>query len=268
MNRRQATAALVAGAFTARAADQPFSFTSLDHIEFFASNVEKSIAFYGNVFGNTVLKNNKTTRRYLRLGSSYIAIENAGSAGLRVDHFCAGIKGFQITGVHSYLKDHGIEYKDYPSGRDLAVTDPDGSKLQLAADNGWNLLLGGTASAETVAIEAEPIFKPLAIDHLLLNVSDQEKSAAFFEKVLGPVTQRNNNRDWFQVGTSRIGLLKTPAGQREGVNHYCVLCEKFDYAAAVKRLASVGAKVETPEIAGAPEFRDPDGYLVQVMAKS
>jgi catechol 2,3-dioxygenase-like lactoylglutathione lyase family enzyme len=268
MNRRQAAAALLAGAFSARAAEQPFAFTSLDHVEFFASDVQKAVAFYARVFGNTVLKNNRTTRRYLKLGSSYIAIENAGETGLRIDHFCAGIKGFQISGVHSYLMEHGVEYKDYPSGRDLAVTDLDGSKLQLATDNGWNLLLGGTASAETIAIEGEPVFKPIGIDHLLLNVSDPEKSAAFFEKVLGPVTQRNNNRIWFQVGSSRIGLLETPLGQRAGVNHYCVLCEKFDYAGAVKRLGAVGAKVETPEVAGAPDFRDSDGYRVQVMAKS
>ncbi len=176
INRREAAAALLGGAIAARAAEQPFMFTSLDHVEFFATDVQKSIALYARIFGNGVLKNNKTTRRYLKLGGSYIAIENAGQAGLRVDHFCAGIKNFQIANVHAYLMDRGVEYKDYPSGRDLAVTDPDGSRLQLAADNGWNLLSGGTASAETITIEGEPIFKPLGIDHILLNVSEPEES--------------------------------------------------------------------------------------------
>ena len=50
----------------------------------------------------------------------------------------------------------------------------------------------------------------------------------FFEKVLGPVSQRNDKRIWFQVGKSRVGLLK---GDKPGVNHFCVLAEPFNYAA-------------------------------------
>jgi catechol 2,3-dioxygenase-like lactoylglutathione lyase family enzyme len=148
----------------------------------------------------------------------------------------------------------------------LAVTDPDGTRLQLASDNGWNLLLGGTASAETIAA-GDPIFRPVGLDHVLLNVTDPEKSAEFFAKILGPVTQRSGSRTWFQVGKSRIGLLKTPEGGRPGVNRYCVQVERFDYAEVTKKLARAGAKVETPEILGAPEFRDRDGYLVQVIAR-
>ena len=98
-----------------------------------------------------------------------------------------------------------------------------------------------------------------------MNVSDREKTAAFYKKVLVPVTQRNKNRTWFQVGKSRIGLLQTPAGQRPGVNRLCVAAASFDYAAAMKRLEVAGAKPETAEIAGTPEVRDPDRFLVQVM---
>ena len=248
-------------------AEAALTFTALDHVEFLASDVVKSVAFYAAVFGNTVLKNNKTTRRYLKLGSAYIAIETAGQAGIRVDHVCAGIPGFKVADAHIYLAARGIEYKDYPSGRDLAVTDPDGTRLQLASDNGWNLLSGGTASPESLPV-GDPIFRPTGLDHVLLNVTEPEKSAEFFSKILGPVTQRNNNRIWFQIGKSRIGLLKVPEGQRPGVNHYCVSAEPFDYAEAAKKLAQAGAKVETPEVAGTPDFRDPDGYRVQVMARS
>jgi catechol 2,3-dioxygenase-like lactoylglutathione lyase family enzyme len=180
-----------------------------------------------------VLKNNKTTRRYVKLGPSYIAMDKG---QVHVDHFCAGIPGFDVASVHSYLDGKGIAYRDFPSGKDLAVTDPDGIRLQLASDNGWAQLLTGTASPEAISIGGEPVFRPTGIDHILLNVTDPEKSAAFYEKILGPVTQRNNNRIWFQAGTGRIGLLKTPAGENAGVNHYCVSVEKFDYDAAVKKL--------------------------------
>ena len=268
IRRREALGILGAGAFALRkavAADPPLRFTALDHVEFLVSDAEKSAAFYARVFGNTVLKNNKTSRRYVKLGPSYIAMDRNAQGAMRVDHFCAGIAGFQVASVHSYLEGKGIAYRDFPSGKDLAVADPDGTRLQLATDNGWAQLLGGTASPETISIDGEPIFRPTGIDHILLNVTDPEKSAAFYEKILGPVTQRNNNRIWFQAGTGRIGLLKTPEGAKAGVNHYCVAVEKFDYDAVVKKLQAAGVKLDPPEAAGAPDLRDPDGYRVQVM---
>ncbi|HEY6341675.1 MAG TPA: VOC family protein [Bryobacteraceae bacterium] len=276
VSRRELLSALGIGALavhTAAGADESPQFSGLDHLEFFVSNVEKSTAFYAQAFGAKVMKNNRTTRRYVRLGAAYMAMDTGPQ--LRVDHICAGIPGFRIASMHALLEQRGVAYRDYPSGNDLSVGDPDGGvRLQLAADDGWSALARGTASPESVPVNGDPlrrprqtIFHPLGLDHVLLNVPDPEKSAAFYEKILGPVAQRNNNRIWFQVGTSRIGLLKTPDGQRAGVNHFCVLAAGFDYDAAVKKLEQAGARIEMPEVAGAPEFRDPDGYLVQVMGR-
>ena len=264
INRRDALALLGAlgAAQYADAADSEFQFAGLDHIEFTVSDVEKSLQFYTAIFGATVMKNNKTTRRYIKLGSAYMAMDKTGQ--IRVDHYCAGIRGFDVQAAHAGLQRSGVAYRDFPSGKDLAVTDPDGIRTQLATSDGWAELSKGTASPETVA-SGEPIFRATGIDHILLNVSDPEKSAAFYAKIFGPVTRRNNNRIWFQAAKSRVGLLKTPDGQKAGVNHFCVAAEAFVYDAATRRLAAAGAKVETPEVAGAPEFRDPDGFLVQVM---
>lgn len=266
LGRRDALGLLTAlwAARGVRAADAPLRFAALDHVEFTVADVEKSLAFYVRIFGGAnVMKNNQTTRRYIKLGSAYIALDKA--AQIRVDHFCAGIDGFDVAAVHKFLQDSGIAYRDFPSGKDLAVTDADGIRAQLAVSNGWDQLKTGTASPESVSA-SEPIFRATGLDHILLNVADPEKSAVFYEKIFGPVTRRNNNRTWFQAGKSRIGLLQTPEGQRAGVNHYCVSAAAFNYDAVVKRLTAAGAKLETPEIAGAPEFRDPDGFLIQVQA--
>ncbi|HEV3334428.1 MAG TPA: VOC family protein [Bryobacteraceae bacterium] len=266
IGRREALSMLGASAWAARlagaASDPALHFGGLDHIEFTVSDVSKSIAFYARVFGNTVLKNNKTTRRYLQLGRCYIAMEQAQE--VHVDHFCAGIEAFQIAGLHTYLEQRGIAYRDYPSGHDLYVTDPDGTRLQLGADSSWSSLLGGTASPESLS-SGEPVFHATGFDHILVNVSDPAKSAAFYEKIFGPVARRNNNRTWFQAGKTQIGLLETPAGQRAGVNHYCVAAASFDYAEAIKKLEQASARPVEPEVRGAPEFRDPDGLLIQVM---
>jgi catechol 2,3-dioxygenase-like lactoylglutathione lyase family enzyme len=265
IGRREALRIFGAGALAVRglSADEPAPrFGGLDRVEFFVSDLGKSVAFYTQVFGNALFKNNRTEKRYLRLGSTYISMDR-GPAPLRVDHFAAGLEDFQMPKLHSFLDQQAITYKDYPSGRDLYFLDPDGTRIQLGTINSWSTM-GNTASPEASPVQADPIFKATGLDHVLLNVSDPEKSALFYAKVFGPVTQRNNNRIWFQVGKSRIGLLKTPAGQSSGVNHYCVSAEAFDYAAAVKKLALAGAKVESPEAASAPEFRDPDGFLIQV----
>jgi catechol 2,3-dioxygenase-like lactoylglutathione lyase family enzyme len=267
INRREAIGVLGAAslAMAAKGAEAPFHFTALDHVEISEPDSAKSAALYARIFGGPIWKNNKTQRRYVKLGPCYIAIEQ-GREPFGVDHFSAGIEGYQIADIHSYLNQRGIAYRDYPSGKDLNVTDPDGIHVQLSADNTWSQLEGGTASKEpNQPASAPPIFRATGVDHILLNVSDAEKSTAFYEKIFGAVTRRNNNRIWFQAGRSRIGLLQTPAGERPGVNHFCIAAAAFDYDAVTKMLQASGAHVEKPEVAGAPEFRDLDGLLVQVM---
>jgi catechol 2,3-dioxygenase-like lactoylglutathione lyase family enzyme len=246
-----------------RGDDAPPRFSALDHVEFTVSDLMRSVAFYARVFGNDLYKNKRAEKRYLKLGPTYLGIDH-GQPPLHIDHHSVGIAGLDMAALHGYLERQGVAYKDYPSGRDLYFTDPDGTRTQLSAENSWNTLVPNTAEPEALAVQGDAIFRPTGMDHILLNVSDPEKSAAFYEKIFGPVSQRNNNRIWFQLGKSRVGLLKTPEGARPGVNHYCVSAERFDYAEAVKKLEQAGAKVEAPEVAGAPEFRDPDGFLVQV----
>jgi catechol 2,3-dioxygenase-like lactoylglutathione lyase family enzyme len=271
INRREALRVLGAGAIaaTAAVADAPLHFTALDHVEVSELDSAKSAALYARIFGGPIWKNNKTQRRYVKLGPCYIAIEQ-GREPFGVDHFSVGIEGYRIADIHGFLDRLGIAYKDYPSGKDLNVTDPDGIHVQLSADNTWKDLATNTASPEPALAGSsqagpQPIFAPTGLDHILLNVSDPEKSTAFYEKIFGAVTQRNNNRIWFQAGKSRIGLLQVPAGQKPGVNHFCVAAAAFDYEAATKMLQTSGAHVEKPEVASAPEFRDLDGLLVQVM---
>jgi len=266
IDRRSMLAVLGATPWAARLAraDSALHFAALDHLEISVPDAGRSAAFYVRVFGGFIWKNRQTPRRYVKLGPAYIAIDQKPESA-RVDHFSAGIPDYRIADIHSYLDQRGIPYRDFPSGRDLNVTDPDGIRVQLSSDNSWAPLEGTTAIREPESAAGEPIFRATGLDHILLNVSDPEKSAAFYEKIFGPVAQRRNNRIWFQTGKSRIGLLKTAEGQPSGVNHFCVAAERFDYAAVIQKLKEAGAKVESPEVAGAPEFRDADGFLIQVM---
>ena len=146
----------------------------------------------------------------------------------------------------------------------LFATDPDGIQIQLFAIDSWSEI-SPTAAPESIPATI-PIFRPTGLDHLLLRVTDPEKSAVFYAKIFGPVTQRANSRTWFQCGRSRIGLIAADTPHPIGVDHFCVSADSFDYDAATKKLEAVGAKVQPPEVAGAPEFSDPENILVQVMA--
>jgi catechol 2,3-dioxygenase-like lactoylglutathione lyase family enzyme len=271
IGRRDILAWLGVGLLSGRklaAQGEKLEFTALDHIEFYVSNVEKSRDFFVQLFGNTLLKN-RTGKRYLKLGSTYMAFEPPrGSDGqIQVDHFSLAIKRLDMVKLHGFLEQRGIGYRDYPSGRDTAVMDPDGIRTQLSPEDGWSILVPPNFMPETVDVHQEPVFRPTGLEHVLLNVADPEKSAGFYQKFLGPPTQRSNNRIWFQAGSSRLGLLQAQAGQRTGVNHFCVSAEPFDYDVAIRRLREIGVKVEAPEVAGAAEFRDPDGSVIQVMGR-
>ena len=269
LTRREVLTAMGAGLLAAgRSAAQnaPLEFDAIDHVEFYVSQVERTRDFFAAVFGSAVLKNASAAKSYLRLGSAYMAFERPRSAGgaLTTDHVSVAIRNIEMPKVHAMLDSRGIAYRDYPSGRDTAIVDGDGIRTQLSPENGWSYLKPPTFAPDSVVLREDAIFRPTGIEHVLLNVADPEAAAMFYEKVFGAVSRRNNNRIWFTVGRSRIGLLKTPDGQRAGVNHFCVSAAPFDYNRAVARLAALGATVEPPELPGAPSFRDPDGMLVQV----
>jgi catechol 2,3-dioxygenase-like lactoylglutathione lyase family enzyme len=267
MNRRELFGLFGAGVLTARqpvAQEQLPAFSALDHLEFYVSNVEKSRDFFVRVFGNTLL--NRNNKRYLKLGASYMAFEEPRANGeIKVDHTSIAIKGLEMPKLHAFLEQRGVAYQDYPSGRDTAVVDADGIRLQLSPENGWSLLNPASARPEEIAMAEEPIFRPVGIDHIALNVTELEKAASFYQKFLG-APLRNNNRIWFQVGASRIALQQTPAGQMPGVHYLCVTTAVFNTDSATRRLQQIAGKVETPEVTGTVRFRDLDGLLIQVMS--
>lgn len=265
--RRELLAMLATSASVAKAfadSDTSLQFVALDHVAIAVTDVDRSVSFYSRIFGNTVLKDKRSTRRYLKLGPCYVAIAPPaqGQPAHRVDHICAGVQGFQMAAVKNFLAARGIPSRATTVG--LFVDDPDGIQVQLFTIDSWNEL-SSTAASESIPVST-PIFRPTGLDHLLLRVTDPEKSAVFYAKIFGAVTQRANNRTWFQCGKSRIGLIAADADHPTGVDHFCVSADKFDYDAVTKKLEEAGAKVQPPEVAGAPEFRDLENILVQVMA--
>jgi hypothetical protein len=207
-----------------------------------------------------VLKNQRTERRYVRLGSAYIAMDQG--QAVHLDHVCAGIPNFQIADAHQYLTERSVAFRDYPSGRDTAVTEPGGQRLQLAADHGWDLLLTGTAAPETVAIPDAPAFTPLSLESVLLRVPDLQASARFFTQILGEASSQAGDR-WFSVGNSRLGLR---AAGSSGLEFIRVSVRPFATDSAVSVLQKAGARDVKSIARSEVEFADSDGYRWRVTA--
>jgi catechol-2,3-dioxygenase len=77
----------VAAAIPARAEGGLLRATRVDHVSLAVGDSHKAMLFYRRLFGNEVLKDNKTEGRFLRLGPCYMAVASARAGeAKRIDH--------------------------------------------------------------------------------------------------------------------------------------------------------------------------------------
>lgn len=271
LTRREAIAALAAGTLattrTAFSNDAPFRFSGLDHLALDVPDTEKSVLFYARLFGNTVLKEKTNPRRYVKIGPNYVAMAPAsqGHESQVIDHFCPGFVNFDLAATKRALDQTGIRYRE-AAGVGLFVPDPDGTLVQLWTENSWSHL-SETALPEAVPAQGEPLLHPTGIDHILVNVSNVEKSTAFYEKILGPIINPSSRprRTWFSAGGgNRVGLALVGPAQRPGIDHYC-LTAPFDRASLTKAVEAAGAKIIQGDVAAGIDFLDVNGIHVQII---
>lgn len=269
VSRRSVLAA--AGAWLAQqngfgAAGSSVHFTILDHVSLAVSDVARSLDFYAKVFGNTLRKENESSRYYVKLGLSYLAMAQPGANGKagRIDHFCAGFASDEMAGAKAHLNKLGIKFTS-PPPFGLFFADPEGIRVQMWTDNSWNDV-GRTASREPHQIPEAPMLEPTRLDHLVLAVSDLDAATLYYRNLFGPaIREKKAKQTWFKLGPSRIGLIATASGESPRIERFCVAATPFDTAAVTKKLEDAGAKVENPERKGSVQFRDADGILVEVI---
>jgi catechol 2,3-dioxygenase-like lactoylglutathione lyase family enzyme len=233
-------------------AQSPLKFRGLDHIEFTVKDVERSTAFYAQLFGGAdVMKNRTTTRRYIKLGTSYMAIDKADTP--RIDHVCLGVENFNIDAAHAYLTAQNLTYRDYPSGRDTGVNDPDGTRLQLSSEKGWSALAAQTASPEPR--RNTPLLQPLELAEVEIYVSDLVTASPHYDKLLG----RSKGGD-YPVGRAHLSLSKGSSGY----HRFIVRTRNFDAVALSRKLPEMGAQLEPDAPGWGVAFLDPDGFRVAV----
>jgi catechol 2,3-dioxygenase-like lactoylglutathione lyase family enzyme len=124
------------------------------------------------------------------------------------------------------------------------------------------------ASAQSTAVA-----QGKTINHVSMAVTDVEKSAAFYSKLLGlkEVSRPENGGVNLGLGTSFLGVYKIPQPGR--VHHFCLGVDDYDPVRIAARLKQQGIE---PRIDANPAnrtsggdqlyFNDPDGAIVQLAA--
>lgn len=273
MNRRDALAMMGAAAGPwamrglAETSPLPLQTTGLEHIGMTVPDQEATAKFYGMIFDPQLFQERDPPPRfYVRLGTAYIAFggfaANAQNLEPRIDHFCALVREYNGQEMRRALNEAGIQMAQGPGGM---ANDPDGLRLQLLGVPGG---LAKTIIPSARISQNEPAVQAIGFEHIVLAVSDLEKSAAWYRRFFGMETSRSKQPDriWFAAAQTRLGLERSAPGGMPKVDHVCVKVAGFDQRAITEKLKNLMVEVMPPSDEGLIRFRDPHGIVMELRA--
>ena len=217
--------------------------------------------FYGRVF-NPALRKEKAPplRYYVPLKVGYIAIGAAGQRPTQIDHYCALVEGYKPGAVAERLKADGVG----AAGRFGMLPDADGLNLQLlAVPGGWAPSIEDAGNIT----EDKAIVTPLALENVILQVSDFDRAVAYYQKFFpGKLTKVGADRAWIQIAATRLGIARAPVGTKPAISSFCVNVARFDRKTVSSKLQAIGAEiVETSSTdKGVLRFKSPMGLTVDL----
>jgi glyoxylase I family protein len=109
------------------------------------------------------------------------------------------------------------------------------------------------------------------IDHIVLHVSDVQRSKQFYTELLGMTPYRENDRQVFlHAGAQGVALFKKPDGSPVpaggDMNHLALKVAGGTYESLKSELEAHGVKVSgRPGDDHCIYFQDPDGHRLQLM---
>ena len=236
--------------------------TRVDHVALAVGDIDQAMTFYRRLLGNEVLKDSKTARRYLRLGPCYMAIAPAAAGeAKRINHFAIGIENYNGPALKGTLEKAGFKVAD--SGGGLFLTDPDGTRVQILEDQSWKEIKG---AAPEPGPKGDALFHSLGMHHLAIQVSDMARSSEFYRKLFGEpeLGQGTPPQPTFMAGDTRVLLYNPAPNKPPKIDHFSVLVDNFDAAAALKVVQQFGANAALSKQGTLNEFFDADGIRLQV----
>src|SRR5258708_9960314 len=166
------------------------------------------------------------------MGTGYLAFGGNANATPFMDHFCALTEGYAPGEVRKLLESAGVQMTAGNLGMAL---DPDGLRLQTLNVPGG---LARTIVPGPRISLAEPLFQVIGVDHLMLRVSDLDKSAAHYRKIFGPEWSRTTKPDriWFAAAPTKLGLEMVPSGEKPSIHHVTWKVAGFDRKQEIEKL--------------------------------
>ena len=268
--RRRTLQILGAGAATwsasgvAQASELPIKTSGLEHIGMQVPDQEAAAKFYGRIFDPQLFQEKDPPPRfYVKIGISYIAFGGlpANVTSARIDHFCAVGLDYKGQEMRKSLDEAGVQMTG--QGALGMEADPDGLRLQfLGAPAG----LARTIIPSSRISQDEPAVQAIGFDHIMLAVSDLEKSAAHYRKIFGMEVSRTKKpeRIWFAAAKTRLGLETVVAGKMPSIDHICIKVAGFDRKAVTDKLQKLGVEMAASNDENLLRFKDLNGLLMEL----
>jgi catechol 2,3-dioxygenase-like lactoylglutathione lyase family enzyme len=253
----------------------PLDNLGLEHLDIIVPDPGASARFYARIFRSALHQQpvRDTLRYFVLLGDlpadrqvGYIAIGAADGRVPAIGHYCVLAKAYDRAAVAGALHTAGFDVA--AAGPTGMWPDPDRLELQLFQPPAG---LVTAAVPSPLPIERDGQLMPRGVDHILLRVSNVEKSLPYYRLVYGTAGERprdSSGRVWFQLErNTRLGLEEASPGQAPTIAHYAIKVAPFDRGALETRLRELGARTlpaaDEPDIV---RFADNNGIIVEVRA--
>lgn len=272
--RRRTLQFLGAGAATwmaagvADASELPIKTSGLEHVGMQVPDQEATAKFYGRIFDPQLFQEKDPPPRfYVKIGISYIAFGGLPAnatppvTSARIDHFCAVGLDYKGQEMRKSLDEAGVPMTG--QGALGMAADPDGLRLQF---------LGSPAGLARTIIPAsrisqdEPAVQAIGFEHIMLTVTDLEKSAAHYRKIFGMEVSRTRRpeRIWFAAAKTRLGLETVAAGKMPSIDHICIKVAGFDKRAVSDKLKALGVEMAPSNDEDLLRFKDLNGLTMEL----
>ena len=101
----------------------------------FVPDVERTAAFYQELFGLRVLSRQPTgVNLALGGGPAFLGVFSGGDREAAIHHFCLGVDDFDADGIMATLENHGVDARlrlRDGTTPEIYFTDPDGLQVQI-----------------------------------------------------------------------------------------------------------------------------------------
>jgi catechol 2,3-dioxygenase-like lactoylglutathione lyase family enzyme len=250
----------------------PLENLGLEHLDIVVPDAAESARFYKRVFSSPLYEQDfRGGKRYfVLLGQlppdrqvGYIAIGAAAGRPISVGHYCTLAETVDLPAIGKELAAAG--YPE-PSGGFGMIPDPDGLELQL-----FKPPAGLVTAAMPSALDGahDGVLAPLALEHVLLAVSDLERALRYYRFVYGEGIETRDasapERVWFNLArNTRLGLEPVARGTPPHFVRFGIKVAPFDGAKVAPLLRAAGSEV----LSVAPSlirFRDNYGITLEVV---